>query len=162
VLGDPTPGDPARVQRLVLCSGKIYYDIEAHARRREADSTAVARVEMLYPFPGEALVQVVSAYPNLREVVWAQEEPRNMGALTYIGPRLRSVVPRRIPLSYVARPERASPAEGKTKDHLKQQEELVLRALGFAEEAQEAANAKDHPEQQPQQQLKGPQGDGGD
>ncbi|MEQ1858081.1 MAG: hypothetical protein ABL963_16630, partial [Longimicrobiales bacterium] len=69
-----------------------------------------------------------------REVVWAQEEPRNMGALTYIGPRLRAAVPRRIPLAYVARPERASPAEGKSKEHARQQEELVLRALGFAEE----------------------------
>jgi 2-oxoglutarate dehydrogenase E1 component len=142
VLPEPTPGDPARVHRLVLCSGKIYYDIEAHARRRESDDTAIARVEMLYPFPGEALVQVVSGYPNLREVIWAQEEPRNMGALTYIGPRLRSVVPRRIPLSYVARPERASPAEGKAKDHVKQQEELVLRALGFADESQEPTGAK--------------------
>jgi 2-oxoglutarate dehydrogenase E1 component len=140
VLPDPTPGDPARITRLVLCSGKIYYDIEAHARRPEAGTTAIARVEMLYPFPGEALVQVVSGYPNLREVVWAQEEPRNMGALTYIGPRLRSVVPRRIPLSYVARPERASPAEGKAKDHVKQQEELVLRALGFGEPETKSAD----------------------
>jgi 2-oxoglutarate dehydrogenase E1 component len=133
VLPDPAPADPGRITRLVLCSGKIYYDMETHARRQEADTTAIARVEMLHPFPGEALVQVVSSYPNLREVIWAQEEPRNMGALTYIGPRLRSVVPRRIPLSYVARPERASPAEGKAKDHVKQQEELVLRGLGFAD-----------------------------
>jgi 2-oxoglutarate dehydrogenase E1 component len=138
VLGDATSSDPARITRLVLCSGKIYYDMETHARRADADNTALVRVEMLYPFAGEALVSVVSSYPNLREVVWAQEEPRNMGALTYIGPRLRSVVPRRIPLSYVARPERASPAEGKAKDHVKQQEELVLRALGFAEEEAEA------------------------
>jgi 2-oxoglutarate dehydrogenase E1 component len=153
VLPDPAPGDPARITRLVLCSGKIYYDIETHARRPEADTTAIARIEMLYPFPGEELVQVVSGYPNLREVIWAQEEPRNMGALTYIGPRLRSVVPRRIPLSYVARPERASPAEGKAKDHLKQQEELVLRSLGFADEPKEP---KGHVE------PKGPQGEGGD
>jgi 2-oxoglutarate dehydrogenase E1 component len=134
VLPDPTPGDAARITRLVLCSGKIYYDIEAHARRAEAGSTALARVELLYPFPSEELVALLSAYPNLREVIWAQEEPRNMGALTYIGPRLRAVVPRRIPLAYVARPERASPAEGKLKDHVKQQEDLVLRALGFGED----------------------------
>jgi 2-oxoglutarate dehydrogenase E1 component len=133
VLADTTPADPTRISRLVLCSGKIFYDMETHARRAEADTTALVRVELLYPFPGEALVSVVSGYPNLREVVWAQEEPRNMGALTYIGPRLRSVVPRRIPLSYVARPERASPAEGKAKDHMHQQEELVLHSLGYGE-----------------------------
>jgi len=134
VLPDPTPGDPARITRLVLCSGKFYYDIEAHARRSEAEGTALARVEALYPFPGEDIVSLVAMYPNVRDVIWAQEEPRNMGALTYIGPRLRAVVPRRIPLAYVARPERASPAEGKNKDHVRQQEELVLSALGFAEE----------------------------
>jgi 2-oxoglutarate dehydrogenase complex dehydrogenase (E1) component-like enzyme len=122
----------------VLCSGKFYYDIESHDRRTESDTTAVARVELLYPFPGDALAELVGAYPNLREVVWAQEEPRNMGALVYIGPRLRVVVPRKIPLSYVARPERASPAEGKAKDHVAQQESLVLRALGFSDEADAA------------------------
>jgi 2-oxoglutarate dehydrogenase E1 component len=133
VLLDPTPGDPARITRLVLCSGKFYYDVEAHARRSEADSTALARVESLFPFPSDDIVALVATYPNVREVVWAQEEPRNMGALTYIGPRLRAAVPRRIPLAYVARPERASPAEGKNKDHVRQQEELILRALAFAE-----------------------------
>jgi 2-oxoglutarate dehydrogenase E1 component len=133
VLADPTAPDPASVTRLVLCSGKLYYDMTGHARRAEAANAAFARVELLYPFPAESLTQLVESYPALREVVWAQEEPRNMGALTYIGPRLRAVVPRRIPLSYVARPERASPAEGKTKDHLKQQEALVLEALGLAD-----------------------------
>ncbi|MBM4184492.1 MAG: 2-oxoglutarate dehydrogenase E1 component, partial [Gemmatimonadetes bacterium] len=134
VLPDPTPSDAARITRLVLCSGKFYFDVETHARRSEAASTALGRVESLYPFPGDDIVALVGAYPNLREVIWAQEEPRNMGALTYIGPRLRAVVPRRVPLAYVARPERASPAEGKNKDHVRQQEELILRALGFAGE----------------------------
>jgi len=131
VLPDPSVSEPGRITRLVLCSGKLYYDLAAHARRAEAEGTAVARVELLYPFPGEALGALAAAYPNLREVVWAQEEPRNMGALTYIGPRLRAVIPRKIPLSYVARPDRASPAEGKAKDHVKQQDALVVEALGF-------------------------------
>jgi 2-oxoglutarate dehydrogenase E1 component len=136
VLPDPSVTEPAKVTRLVLCSGKMYYDIAAHARRAEAENVAVARVELLYPFPSEALGELVATYPDLREVVWAQEEPRNMGALTYIGPRLRAVVPRKIPLSYVARPERASPAEGKAKDHVKQQDALVVEALGFADKAE--------------------------
>jgi len=131
VLEDPTVEDPASITRLVLCSGKVYYDMQSHARRSEAAGTAIARVELLYPFPGDRLTEVVGRYPNLREVVWAQEEPRNMGALTYIGPRLRVVVPRKIPLSHSARPERASPAEGKAKAHAKQQDALVLDALGL-------------------------------
>jgi 2-oxoglutarate dehydrogenase E1 component len=133
VLPPPADTDSAKLTRLVLCSGKLYYDVEGHARRDEAPGTALARVELLYPVPAESLTRLVESYPNLREVVWAQEEPRNMGALTYVGPRLRAVVPRKIPLSYVARPERASPAEGKAKDHVKQQEALVLEALGLAE-----------------------------
>jgi len=131
VLVDPTVEDVERITRLVLCSGKVYYDIESHERRPEATNTAVARVELLYPFPADALTELVGSLPNLREVVWAQEEPRNMGALTFIGPRLRVVVPRKVPLSYSARPERASPAEGKAKAHVKQQEALVLDALGL-------------------------------
>jgi 2-oxoglutarate dehydrogenase E1 component len=139
VLTDPAVSDPAKITRLVLCSGKLHYDMEGHARRAEAAATALARVELLYPFPEQSLARLAETHPNLREVVWAQEEPRNMGALTYIGPRLRGVVPRKIPLSYVARPERASPAEGKAKDHVKQQEALVLEALGLVAPAKAEA-----------------------
>jgi 2-oxoglutarate dehydrogenase E1 component len=139
VLSDPAVEDVERITRLVLCTGKVYYDLASHDRRSEAESTAVARVELLYPFPGEALAQLVGSYPSLREVVWAQEEPRNMGALTFIGPRLRVVVPRKVPLSYSARPERASPAEGKAKAHVAQQEALVLDALGLETTDSEAS-----------------------
>jgi 2-oxoglutarate dehydrogenase E1 component len=131
VLPDPNVEDAGKITRLVLCSGKFYYDVQGHDRRSEADHVAVGRVELLYPFPAERLTQLVESYPNLREVVWAQEEPRNMGALTYIGPRLRGVVPRKIPLAHASRPDRASPAEGKAKAHVKQQAALVLEALGL-------------------------------
>ena len=131
--------DPDRVTRLVLCTGKVYYDIAGHDRRSEADSVAIARMELLYPFPTEQLEALLASYPNLREVVWAQEEPRNMGALTFIGPRLRPVVPRKVSLSYTARPERASPAEGKSRDHVKQQNRLVLEALGLEGSSEESA-----------------------
>lgn len=137
VLADPEVEDPGTVTRLVLCSGKVYYDIQSHERRSEAGGTAVARVELLHPFPGEDIGRLVERYPNLREVVWAQEEPRNMGALTYIGPRLRAVVPRKVPLSYAARPERASPAEGKAKVHVKHQQTVVLEALGLEEKKED-------------------------
>ena len=134
VLPDPTVDDASQVTRLVLCSGKVYYDIQAHARREEAEAVAVGRLELLYPFPIVALTELIEHYPNLREVVWAQEEPRNMGGLTFVGPRLRSVVPRKVPLSYAARPERASPAEGKASSHAQQQEAVVLEALGLEPE----------------------------
>ena len=91
-------------------------------------------MELLYPFPADALAELLEQYPNLHEVVWAQEEPRNMGGLTFVGPRLRSVVPRKIPLSYAARPERASPAEGKASSHLRNQEAVGLEALGLEPE----------------------------
>ena len=131
VLDDPSVEDRDSVRRLVLCTGKVYYDIQGHRRRDEAAGVAVARIEELYPFPSHVLESVVRSYPGLEEVVWAQEEPRNMGALTFMGPRLRAVVPREVPLRYVARPERASPAEGKASDHTREQQRIVLESLGL-------------------------------
>ncbi len=133
ILDDPNVVDEERhsIRRLVLCTGKIYYDVQGHARRAEAPGVAVGRIEEIYPFPGEQLADMVRSYPNLEEVVWAQEEPRNMGALTFVGPRLRGAVPRDIPLRHVARPERASPAEGKASDHVREQQRIVLETLGL-------------------------------
>jgi 2-oxoglutarate dehydrogenase E1 component len=135
VLDDPSALERRdQVARLILCSGKLYYDLETHPQRETLPHVAVARVEELFPFPGEALGELVASFPNLKGVVWAQEEPMNQGALSYIGPRLRTVVPRKIPLKPVARPDRASPAEGKAKDHLKEQKRIVEGALGVREE----------------------------
>ncbi len=134
VLDDPSTGDRREeITHLTLCAGKLYYELETHPRRPDLTHVAIGRVEGLYPFPGEALRELVGSYPNLKTVVWAQEEPTNQGALAYIGPRLRSVVPRSIPLKPVARPDRASPAEGKAKDHLKEQKRIVEEALGLRE-----------------------------
>lgn len=131
VLDDPTTQDRhAEITRLVFCSGKVYYDIQSGEGREEASHVAVGRVEQLYPFPAKDVAEVVANYPNLKEVVWAQEEPRNMGALTFIGPRLRGAVPRTIALRHVSRPDRASPAEGKGKAHAAEQSRIVAEALG--------------------------------
>jgi len=130
VLDDPTTTQrKAEITRLLLCSGKVYYDLQGHAARAEATGVAIARLEELYPFPSEALEALVAGHPKLQEVVWVQEEPRNMGALTFVGPRLRAVVPRQVPLRYVARPERASTAEGKNADHVKEQDRIAREAL---------------------------------
>jgi 2-oxoglutarate dehydrogenase E1 component len=122
------------ITRLVLCTGKVYYDLVTHPKREEQSHVALARVEELFPFPREELKALVESFPKLEEVVWVQEEPMNQGALFYIGPRLRGVVPRKIPLKHVARPERASPAEGKTKDHTTEQNRIVEEALGVGGE----------------------------
>ena len=131
VLDDPAASNrKSDITRLVLCTGKVYYDIEADAARAEAADLAVARVEELYPFPAAEIEELVGSYPALETVVWTQEEPRNMGALTFVGPRLRTLVPRNLPLGYVARPERASPAAGQPGDHRREQARIVKEALG--------------------------------
>jgi 2-oxoglutarate dehydrogenase E1 component len=134
VLDDPgVEGRKDEITRLVLCTGKIYYELETHPKRESLSHVAIARVEELYPFPGEELEALVRSFPNLKGVAWAQEEPTNQGALSFIGPRLRSVVPRTIPMKPVARPDRASPAEGKLKDHLAENLRIVEEALGLRE-----------------------------
>ncbi len=134
VLGDGGAGERTQeIRRLVLCTGKLYYDMETHPEREEHPEVALARLEELYPFPGSDMGELVATFPNLEEVVWAQEEPMNQGALFYVGPRLRSVVPRAISMRHVARPDRASPAEGKSRDHLEEQMRIVEEALGVRE-----------------------------
>jgi 2-oxoglutarate dehydrogenase complex dehydrogenase (E1) component-like enzyme len=118
------------VTRLVLCSGKVYYDIVGHEERAKAQQVAVARLEQLYPFPVDAYAELVSAYPNLRQVVWAQEEPQNMGAWRTIRHRLEAPLHELdIPLKYVGRPWRASPSEGYPTAHLREQDRIVRAAL---------------------------------
>jgi 2-oxoglutarate dehydrogenase E1 component len=128
VLDDPT-ADKAEVRRLVLCSGKIYYDLAGHELRDGARHVAIARIEQLYPFPVEAKAAVVASYPNLAEVVWAQEEPQNMGPWRAIRHRLEENLPEGVKLRYVGRPWRASPSEGYPTAHLREQDRIVREAL---------------------------------
>ena len=128
VLDDPAVTDRAAVTRLVLASGKIYYDIVGHELRSQAQNIAVARIEQLYPFPVEAAARLVASYPSLQEVVWAQEEPQNMGAWRAIRHRLEEAVRGR-PLRYVGRPWRASPSEGYPTSHLRAQDRIVREVL---------------------------------
>jgi 2-oxoglutarate dehydrogenase E1 component len=117
------------VRRLVLCSGKVYYDIVGHELRAAAADVAVARVEQLYPFPVEAARELVAGYRGLDEVVWAQEEPQNMGAWRALRHRLEEAAPS-LPVRYVGRPWRASPSEGYPTAHLMEQDRIVREALG--------------------------------
>ena len=130
VLDDPT-ANRERVERLVLCQGKIYYDIAGHEGRGNAADVAIGRLEQLYPFPVERARALVAGYPNLRELVWAQEEPQNMGAWRAIRHRLEETKPEGVPLLYVGRPWRASPSEGYPTAHLREQDRIVRAALGL-------------------------------
>jgi len=125
VIDDPQ-ADHENVTRLVFCSGKLYYDIVGHERRAAAGNVGVARLEQLYPFPVDEYAAVVTSYPRLEEVIWAQEEPQNMGAWRTIRHRLEA--PGR-PLSYVGRPWRASPSEGYPTAHLREQDRIAREAL---------------------------------
>ena len=118
------------MRRLVLCSGKVYYDLVGHELRPAARHVAVARIEQLYPFPVEQKAALVASYPQLAEVVWAQEEPQNMGAWRAIRHRLEEALPESVPLDYAGRPWRASPSEGYPTAHLREQDRIVREALG--------------------------------
>jgi 2-oxoglutarate dehydrogenase E1 component len=90
------------------------------------------RVDELYPWPGDAVAEIVDRYPNLEDVVWAQEEPKNMGAWSYVSPQLRVATGNMLTIRYIGRPERASPAEGYSKAHEEEQKRIVTEVLNPA------------------------------
>jgi 2-oxoglutarate dehydrogenase E1 component len=118
-----------QVRRVVLCSGKVYYDLVAAAAGADRSRFALTRLEQLYSFPTDEVRTMFAKYPNMAEVVWVQEEPRNMGAWNYVEPRLRAIISPALPLRYVGRPERASPAEGYPTAHAAEQKRIVEEAL---------------------------------
>ena len=130
----------SEVRRLVLSTAKIHYDMLA-ARGDGAD-VALVRVDELYPWPGDRLAAIVDAYPNLEDVVWAQEEPKNMGAWTYVAPQLRVATGNMLTIRYVGRPERASPAEGYKEAHDVEQKRIVQEALTPAASGAKRKTAK--------------------
>ena len=132
VLSEPRI-DEEKVTRLVLCTGKIYYDLKGHATRENNERVAISRVELLYPFPEGQVLELINTYPNLKEVVWVQEEPRNMGARAHMSPRLQQILPAGLKFGYIGRPERASPGEGYPVAHAKEQNRIVATALDLSE-----------------------------
>ena len=130
ILDDPTAeGRREKVERLVLCTGKVYYDMDSNERRAAAENVAIARVEVLYPFAREHLERLIASYPNLKEIAWVQEEPRNMGAWKVMSRRMPDVLPAGVKLTYIGRQGRASPGEGYSGAHAREQERIVLTAL---------------------------------
>jgi len=125
-------GNGRGVKRLIFCSGKVYYDLWERRQELKAFNTAILRVEQLYPFPADSLGKVLDGYPGVRELLWAQEEPENRGALRYLREQFLKSFPDRH-FAYVSRPASASPAVGSHRQHAAEQRELVDRALGVGQ-----------------------------
>ena len=124
--------DPKKVKRVVLCQGKLYYELLAHRREQGIANTALVRIEQLYPFPVDAFSTAVDQFPNAKEVVWCQEEPRNQGAWYWLASRqhLMNVLGPKRKLLLVSRPAAAAPAVGYYAKHNQQQKEIIENAFG--------------------------------
>ncbi|HZY66217.1 MAG TPA: 2-oxoglutarate dehydrogenase E1 component [Rubrobacteraceae bacterium] len=133
------------VERLILCSGKIYTELAGSEYREEAVDTAITRIELLYPFPEDEVEEVIDSYPNLREILWVQEEPKNMGAWTFVEARLREITGDDLPILYIGKPARPSPAQGSARFHKEEHARIVQKAFESvsddAEEGREMAEA---------------------
>ncbi len=132
ILSDPLVTDEKQISELILCSGKIYYEIQEQ-RKKEHSHKAVVRLEQLYPFPKIQLTPFLNGYPKLQKLTWIQEEPQNMGAYSFIKPLLFKYLKdlgRSIDLNYVGRPKKASPATGSSLIHAQEQRQIVKDALG--------------------------------
>jgi len=119
--------NPDDIERIVFCSGKVFYDLAKHRDENEIDNAAIIRIEQLYPLNEEMLELMLSQFPKATKWVWAQEEPRNMGAYSYIRPRLESILDARI--RYAGRKSSSSPAAGSKGQHIREQQMLVEEAF---------------------------------
>jgi 2-oxoglutarate dehydrogenase E1 component len=135
VIDDAQVDKSKSITSLMLCSGRIYVDLVGSSLRKDMRNVAVARLEQLYPFPKEALENLLEKYPNLERVIWVQEEPLNMGSWNYLRPRLRQLTDDQLPIHYVGRPESSSPAEGSSTAYRANQQALIEQAFKFDEQA---------------------------
>jgi 2-oxoglutarate dehydrogenase E1 component len=117
------------VRRIILCTGKVYYDLIASPLRAEAKDLAIIRMELLEPFRTDDVLAAIAKYPNVRQLTWVQEEPMNMGAYWHVKRRLEPKLPKHLTLNYAGRPERASPSEGYAIAHQAQEAKIVQMAL---------------------------------
>jgi 2-oxoglutarate dehydrogenase E1 component len=130
---DDTSVKAADVKKVVLCSGKIYYELMERKAQVESNDIAFVRVEQLYPFPQKQIDAILAQYKNAKEVMWVQEEPENMGAYTFVMKKLRH-----IPLTFAGRKESASPATGYAKMHHEQSEQILAKVFGNIETHEDA------------------------
>jgi multifunctional 2-oxoglutarate metabolism enzyme len=130
VIDDKRITDPAAVKQIVLCSGKVFYDLDAAREEANDNRVAVVRLEQFYPFPAGRLKEVFATFPNATQLFWTQEEPQNMGGWTFVQQRLREIMPDSLSLRYVGRAASASPATGSYAVHELEQKQIVDQALG--------------------------------
>ncbi len=128
-IGEMDDLDPSKVKRVVMCAGKVYYDLLKARREQEIDDVAIVRIEQLYPFPLDAVKEAIAPYGNAKDFVWCQEEPQNQGAWYSSQHNFRAALPDGASLSYAGRAASASPAVGYMSVHQKQQKALVQDAL---------------------------------
>jgi 2-oxoglutarate dehydrogenase E1 component len=140
VIDDAHVIDRAAVTRIVLCSGKVYYDLEAARSETPKPNVVVVRLEQFYPTPSEALKKIFASYPNAKQIIWAQEEPKNMGGWYFMEDRLRDLKPEAATLRYVGRDASASPATGSYSTHELEQKSIVEDALNIDTEEIAAAS----------------------
>ncbi|MCZ6835864.1 MAG: 2-oxoglutarate dehydrogenase E1 component [Planctomycetota bacterium] len=139
VREDPEVKDPSKIKRLILCSGKIYYDLAAYRNETGHDEVAIARIEQLYPLRIESIQRILDLYPNA-DMVWAQEEPENMGAWRYIEDQLREKMELTFP--YVGRDANASPAVASSKMHRQEQQRILINAIGLPKDTGSSKSSK--------------------
>jgi 2-oxoglutarate dehydrogenase E1 component len=130
VIPDPTRPDPAKVGRVLLCTGKVYYDLVAARQEQKRDDIAIIRIEQLYPFRKDDLLEALRSYRDGTRLIWVQEEPKNMGAWPYMNRELPGLLLGTFPWTCVSRPLSASPAAGSEKRHKMEQAKLIADAFG--------------------------------
>lgn len=129
LITDSAVPDRNAVKRLLFCTGKVAFTLDKARKKEALGNVAIERIEQLYPFPEEEVASRIRQYPNLTDVIWVQEEPKNMGSWTFIDPRVRKVLPGHLPLSYCGRAESASPATGSLLKHQAEERAFVEKAI---------------------------------
>ena len=140
VIDDPRVTDRAAVRRVVICSGKVYYDLDAAREKEHKGDVAVVRLEQFYPFPRTLLAEIIGSYSKATEFVWTQEEPQNMGGWSFVGPRLEELLPDGRRVRYIGRAASASPATGSYTIHNLEQEQIVSGSLKIDTDETSAAS----------------------
>lgn len=141
VIDDARITDRAKVKRVVVCSGKVFYDLDAVREENNKGDVALVRLEQFYPFPAEALTKIFASYSNSAEIVWTQEEPQNMGGWAFVEPRLRNIISENMSLKYIGRAASASPATGSYAIHNLEQHKLIDGSLNISAETGTPAGA---------------------
>lgn len=129
-IPDEEVEDKKAIDRLVICSGKVYYDLYNSRKERGKDNVALTRLEQFYPFPDADIQDILKEYKHVKEIVWCQEEPKNMGGWFFVAPRITSLLKRGQKLTYAGRQASASPAAGQMKIHQAEQQKLITETFG--------------------------------